>query len=154
MGYILAIIAIPLALAGLALIILFMLTQFGQSVEEHEIVGFQKKKFIGRFLPIIEHENADGEMQKVEIKQIDQISYLLSPAIERQVIPVAGIDGKAPTVPGYLKLVTGMLLLLPGFASIGLTMDKVYFTGQVMYIILLIGMLLGGWIALKLIQRL
>ncbi|MBL4805256.1 MAG: hypothetical protein JKY71_10355 [Alphaproteobacteria bacterium] len=154
MGYILAIIAIPLALAELALIILFMLTQFGQHVEEYEVVGFQKKKFLGRVLPIIERENDEGETEKINVKQIDQISYLLSPAIERQIISVTGADTKSPTVPGYLKLVTGVLLLLPGLATVGLTMDKAYFTGQVMYITLLIAVLLGGWIALKLIQRL
>ncbi len=153
MGYLLAIIAIPLALAGLGLIILFMLTRFGQSVEEFEVVGFQKKKFLGRVLPIIERENDEGEKEKVNVKHVDQISYLLNPAIEREVITVAGADTPSPSVSGYLKLVTGLLLLLPGFAAVGLTYERVYFTGQVMYATLLIGMLLGGWVVLKLIQR-
>lgn len=154
MGYLLAIISVPLALAGLGLIILFMLSRLGQSVEEFEIIGFQKKKFLGRNLPIIEREDDEGQKYKVEVKQIDQLSYLLSPAIERQIIPVAGAETNSPSIPGYLKLVAGSVLLLPGFGAIGLTMDKAYFTGQVMYITLLVGMLLGGWIALKLIQRL
>ncbi len=154
MEYLLAIVSVPLALAGLGLIILFMLSRLGQSVEEYEVIGFQKKKFLGRYLPIIERVDSDGEKFRVEVKRIDQLSYLLSPAIERQIIPVAGAGTNSASVPGYLKLVAGSVLLLPGFGAIGLTMEKAYFTGQVMYITLLVGMLLGGWIALKLIQRL
>lgn len=153
MAYLLAIIATPLAIAGIGLMVLFILGRFSQSVEDYEVVEFQEKKYLGRALPVIEHTNEDGETEKVNVTQIDQISYFLNPAIERQIIPVAGADGRNPSVFGYLKLVAGLLMLLPGFASIAISFEKAFLTGQVMYITLLVGMILGGWIALKLIQR-
>lgn len=153
MGYLLAIIATPLAIAGIGLMVLFVLGRFSQSVEDYEVVEFQDKKFLGRPLPVIEHTNEEGETEKVNVTQIDQISYFLNPAIERQIIPVAGADGQNPSVFGYLKLVAGLIMLLPGFAAIAISFEKAFLTGQVMYITLLVGMILGGWVVLKLIQR-
>ena len=121
MAYLLAIIATPLAIAGIGLMVLFILGRFSQSVEDYEVVEFQEKKYLGRALPVIEHTNEDGETEKVNVTQIDQISYFLNPAIERQIIPVAGADGQNPSVFGYLKLVAGLIMLLPGFASIAIS---------------------------------
>lgn len=152
MGQIFILLSLPLALYGCYLIVLFLKLRFSGDVRMLEITGFQRQKNKGRFLPIVSYENA-GKVDLVEIKEIDQIAYILSPPIEKQVIQIAGIDGAAPCVFGYYKLVVGIVMLLPVLAALGYALENVLFMGQVTYVFIFIALLLGGFAVLKLIQR-
>ncbi len=153
MDFLVTILAIVCVPAGLYLLFGFLAMRAQGGIEELEVTGFQKAADKGRALPIVRFEDAEGTLKLVEVRKIEQIAYLLSPPIERQVIEVVGVDGALPRVYGYVRLVAGVVLLLPGLAALGLHLDKALFTGQVVYIVILIGMMLGGWAALKFIQR-
>ena len=105
-------------------------------------------------MPIVRYEDAEGTLHLVEVKGIDQISYILNPPIDKQFITVANVLGKSPRVFGYLNFIVGLFLVLPALAVFGLEMEKGLFAGQVLYILIFIGLLLGGWSLLKIIQRL
>lgn len=147
---ILAVICVP---AGLYLLCGFLSMRSHGDIGEFEITGFQKATDKGRALPVVRYENGEGALKLVEVRKIEQISYLFSPPIERQMVEVAGIESGMPRVHGYVRLVAGLFLLLPGLAALGLHLHKALFTGQVVYIVILIGLMLGGWALLKFIQR-
>ncbi|MCB9981304.1 MAG: hypothetical protein H6860_02785 [Rhodospirillales bacterium] len=147
---ILAVICVP---AGLYLLFGFLSMRAGGHIDEFEITGFQKATDKGRALPVVRYEDGEGTLKLVEVRKIEQISYLFSPPIERQVIKVVGIESDMPRVYGYVRFLGGLILLLPGLAALGLHLHKTLFTGQVVYIVIFIGLMLGGWALLKFIQR-
>ena len=151
---ILFILSLPLAAFGLFLIVTFLMIRFQQDIYEAEITGFQKTKNKGRYLPIVSFTDEEGEEKMIEVKTIDQISYLLNPSIEKQIIPIAAVKSARPKVFGYLSLVIGVICIVPALALSGLYFERALLTGQVLYSATLIGLILGGWIVLKLIQRL
>ncbi len=154
MGFILMIIGVPLAFLGLFLVGLFLKIRFMGERLELEVVGFQEAKNKGHVLPIVRYVPDEGEEQRVYIKVIDQISYLLSPAIEKQVISIVDVEGQKPRVYGYFSLVLGLICLMPMFLGLGLSKGNALLTGQASFILILITVMLGGWVAMKFIQRL
>lgn len=132
--------------------VLYIMRHRADDIIELEVSGFQDKKDKGRALPIVRYES-DGEESFVEIKSIHQISYLISPPIEKQIIEVSGIKGRSPAVFGYLYPVGGAVLVLPCLLVLGLTMGRDYFVGQTIYVLILIALIFGGFAILKLIQR-
>lgn len=145
--------SIPLALFGVYLWARFLWMRFSDGIHELEISGFQKAKNKGRVLPIVRYEDSEKNLRLVEIKKIEQFSYLFNPAIQKQIVDVVNVKGASPTIYGYIKPVSGLICLLPGVAALALNADRILVLGQVFYIVIFIAVLLGGWAVLKLIQR-
>ena len=137
---------------GAYLLISTLIARRGSDVAQLEVSGFQNKKDKGRALPIVRYEQ-DGEEQFIEVKSIHQISYLISPPIERQVIEISGVKGKSPAVFGYLYPVIGAALILPCLLALGMSMGRDFFVGQTIYVLIFIGVIFGGFALLKFIQR-
>jgi len=146
-------VALPFACFGLYLMFSFCVLRFSGCIEEFEVVGFQKKTDKGRVLPIVRYEDGEEGVRLIEIRRIEQISYLLSPAIEKQTIYIANVTGQNPCVFGYLKLLSGLTLLLPALVFWAVGVGKGFLFTQAFFLLVFIGVMLGGWVLLKFIQR-
>ncbi|MCB1563596.1 MAG: hypothetical protein KDJ75_08495 [Alphaproteobacteria bacterium] len=143
------------ALLGLWLCGDFLFWVATGTVEEGEVTGFQERKNKGRVLPVIRIERVEEEPFEVKPERIDQISYLLSPAIEkerRSVIVRKGPPARARLF-GYLNLIAGLFLLAPCVGLLALHSGQYLFVGQLAYIVIFASILLGSWVLLKMIQK-
>lgn len=153
MGGVLFFLALFLALFGIYCLLDFLYVRVSGRVVDATVTGFSTKKDKGRRLPVAEYRDEAGELRKQGVTKIDQISYLFSPAIEREIISIVLLpDGKA-RVYGYLKLVCGVVLLLPLLAVAGGARGGAFLTGQVVYIFLFIAVTVGGLGILRAISR-
>lgn len=141
------------ALFGVYCLLDFLYVRMSGRIVEATVTGFSTKKDKGRVLPVVEHRDEAGQTRKLEIGKIDQISYLFSPAIEREVIGIVLLSDDKARVYGYLKLVCGVVLLMPLLAVAGGERGGAFFTGQIVYIFLFLAVTIGGWIVLRAISR-
>ncbi|MCC6597955.1 MAG: hypothetical protein IT559_04125 [Alphaproteobacteria bacterium] len=146
--------ALP-AFPGLYCLFDFFTVQATGKIAEAEVVDFSTKKDKGRFLPIVERAAAgDQPAEMFEPQKIDQISYLLSPSIKKENINIVVLRNGMVRVHGYLKLLGGILLILPVLAVLGSGQGGSFFTGQMAFVFLLIAVSVGGWALLRTIARL
>lgn len=147
--------SIPPALFGLWLCADFIFWLITGTLEEGEVTGFQERKNKGRRLPVMRVKRAEGQSFEVRPERIDQIFYLLSPAIEKErrfLIVRNGPPARARLF-GYLNLIAGLFLLAPCAGFLALQSGQYLFVGQLAYIVIFGGILLGSWIVLKIIQK-
>lgn len=138
------------AIAGLYLCGDFLFWRITAQNHKGEITKFQDIKSRGRALPIVKIQ--DDKDTKITITRIDSLSHLLDPAITGQSITVS-IKGQHGIIFGYAPLLAGLLLILPCVILLGQILGNTIFASQAIYVLLLTGITLGGWIILKLIQR-
>lgn len=169
MSDILLFLALLPALFGGYCVLDFLYVRAAGRIVEARVAGFSTKKDKGRFLPVVSYpdegaavENAGADPENIpegwhraEAAAIDQLSYLVSPAIEREAIAIAVLPGGRVRVYGYLKLVCGALAFLPLLAVLGFGPGggAGLLTGQAVYILLLIATAVGGWGILLAISR-
>ncbi len=139
--------ALP-ALYGTYLIGEFLVLRLMGDIHEAEITGFLKIKNKGRFLPEVKIEE-----QIFPVQKIDQLSYMITPPISQQRIPVVSLKNGHRRVFGYGGLLAGILCVLPFFFVLALRMEKDLMVAQVTYILLFIGVSVGGWVLLKIIPK-
>jgi len=139
--------ALP-ALVGLVLIGDYLYVSLTGEVCEVPVTGFSDRKNKGRVLPLVEFAG-----QETSVDQIDQMSYLLSPPIAQQSIGIVVLKNGKKRVFGYCNLLSGVVLLLPFFVALAFRLEKELLMVQVFYILIFIGVSVGGWMLLKIIPK-
>ncbi len=139
--------ALP-ALWGVYLIGEFLFGRFAGKIVEAEVVGFSEKKSKGVFLPLVLLDE-----KTVVVHRIDQLSYLINPPIVRQMIRIVTLKNGQRRVFGYAHVLVGVVCLLPFFVALAWRLQEDLMMAQVMYILIFIGMSVGGWAILKLIPK-
>jgi hypothetical protein len=140
-----------LALAGIWLIFDFSLWYFTGHVVPARIESFEKG------LPVLSFETIEGEKARVKAASITHIGYLLAKPqtgdIFNSIYRTITGDEIIVRVHGFLYLITGLLALIPLLGVLALKYSNALMINQLMYLLILIAMTLGGWVALKLISR-
>lgn len=155
MNGILIFLALFPALFGAYCVMDFLYVRASGKIVEAVVTGFSTKKDKGRILPLVSYQDEAGTGQKLAVEAIDQISYFLSPAIEREIINVVILPGGRSRVYGYLGLTCGALAFLPLLAALGAGRgDAGFLNGQIVFVLLFIVAAIGGWGILRTISRL
>jgi hypothetical protein len=147
--------AVLLAFTGAGLLFDYVLWRVIGEITVGTITGFQEKK--SKFLkrPIVSFKDAEGNTHTAQTERIDRLLFILNRPGVGETIEIL-YRKKTPEmaiVYGYLNLMIGMLLLLPVMAIWALKFGKILIATQVVYIFIFVGIIVGGWILLKIIQR-
>lgn len=147
--------------SGLALYGVYLLIDFFSWYSASEkvvatITGFQKTRNKGVSLPVVTFHTEDGAEVQEQVRRIDQVIYLLSrPAAGDYTTVVYKDDGDGLHVHvfGFINLIAGLICMVPLVTSLAYALDSFLVMTQTKYMIVFIGILFGGWAALKVIQR-
>ncbi len=157
MGYILLIIALPLALVGVVWLFDFFQWYSNGRVLAARIEGFQKKRDTFFNLPKVSIEDKEGKVKVLDVERVDQIIYALVRPKKGDYTTVIVKHGAEEGVLkarvfGYGYVIASLFSILFLFIAASLAFDKALAFSQSMYIALFVIMAGGGWIVLKLIQ--
>ncbi|MGB0720638.1 MAG: hypothetical protein ACPGRX_09190 [Bdellovibrionales bacterium] len=122
---------------------------------EGEVSGFHEETDKGRALPVVKITHDDGSVHQIFVRRIDEIFYLLNPPIVGEVKTVLYRPDrpKDAVIYGYAHVTAGAVLCLPFLIALGVALSKAVFVTQLLYLLIFTGIGLGGFAALKLIQR-
>lgn len=119
------------------------------------ITGFQEKKDKGSRLPVLTVEWPDGVVMELKPQRIDQISYLLGSPREgdcKKIVVQKGVSSRS-LVFGYLNVLVGLLCIAPFLGLVAARFGQYLFAGQLAYISVFAVVSVGGWVVLKIIQK-
>lgn len=142
-----------LALAGVLLIADYLWVRFMGKIAQGEITGFSEQKNFGRSLPYVQPLGNQELASEVQAIAIDHIGYLISPPILRQVIPVVVLANGKARVYGYLRLLAGLIFLIPLILVLALQAERIEAFNQALYSLVFIAVFLLGWVILRCIAR-
>jgi hypothetical protein len=156
MEYIFIIIAFLCAAAAVYLVADFVIWRRDGHVTGAVITGFTKARNKGFFLPLVVFEKSDGGQQEARALRIDRFSYVLGRPGLQQVTTVIyrPRDPSKVRVYGYINIVAALFLSIPILMVAASFSGSVQAVGQVFFLLCLGIVMGGGWMVLKIIQRL
>ncbi|MGB4106323.1 MAG: hypothetical protein WBK55_00840 [Alphaproteobacteria bacterium] len=137
------------ALAGGWLLFDFCLWYFKGKVTAGTIQDFEKGK------PVVSFETEDGKVTR-RVSRIMRLSYFLSDPQPGEIFNVIYRPmGDTPNVRlhGYMGLMSGVLLLIPLPGALAAQYGRDWLAGQVSFILVFVGLMVGVWVFLKLLRR-
>ncbi len=120
-----------------------------------EIIGFKTRTMYGAYLPVIRFETQEGEKIEAAAVRIDRLLYLLNRPSEGALVTIS-YDIDTPhivRVSGYIDALIAAVLMVPLIAAVGVLTGQAILASKAAFLLVFIGIILGGWIALKLIQK-
>lgn len=121
------------------------------------IEGFRGQLDKGAKLPVVRFLNEKGEEVISGASQIDQLMYLIGRPDAGVIIPLIyrqeGTDLRI-RVYGFFSPVTGAFFILPLIVILGVLFGQGALVQQGTFFIVFLALMIGGAVALKLVQRL
>lgn len=149
MGTLLLGLAVICALAGGWLVLDYLLWLFTGTVTAGTIETFDKG------MPVFTFETPEGKPVKGRAGSIRQISYYLTEPQVGDVFNVIYRDGKEVElrVHGYMYLLAGAVLFLPGIAALAIRQGSGWVGGQVTFMFMFVAIAVGCWALMKVLRR-
>jgi hypothetical protein len=137
------------ALAGAWLLFDFCLWHFTGTVTAGTVESFENRK------PVVSFIAADGQKVTQRAERVTNIGYFLANVQPGEIFNVSYREGMTTQVRvhGQLYLVAGALLFMPLLGALAREFGRQWLGTQVSFIAIMMGVMVGGWVLLKLVRR-
>ena len=156
MDIILIVIGSVMALAGVWLVIDFLIWEQTGTKAVARIEGFQAKTSLWLRLPVVAFEDEHNKTITLRPARIDQmIYYVVNPNVGdiTTIIYRADPNGPVGRVYGYIRLSVGVMLFVPLVLALGVMAGNSMVMSQVLYMVSFVAMVAGALAFLKFIQK-
>ncbi len=144
-----------IAVCGLYLLVMNGYWFYRSDSAQGEVLGFQGRKYLGRFMPVVRYVDRDEIAVKAPVKDTDHLGFMLSRAQEGEVIPVRydKNNAKLVRISGLGSFILGVILQVPLiFILISMYGDDIAKT-QFSFLAVILLVIGGGWVLLRLIRE-
>lgn len=119
-----------------------------------KVIGFHKRKSMGRAMPIVTFHDRDEIAVKAAIEATDHVGYMMSGAQEENLIPIryAKDNPKKAKISGMFSFIVGGIMQVPLISTLVQSTDNWVIQEQYAFFMTVVAILGAAWVVLRFIR--